>query len=400
MKIVIAGNGLAGTLAAKALRELDDRAEIVVFAAEDRLYYPRPNLIEYLAGTLPFARLFAFPEKWYGEHRVEVRLSSPVTRVLPAERQVEIAGGAKVPYEALLLANGAFSFLPPLAGADRSGVFTLRTLDDAHRILEYHAAHPRVAVLGGGLLGLEIARALRARGAEVEIVEYFPALLPRQLDARGSEILKAAVEKLGVRVRLGRTTEEILGNGEARGLRFKGGEEIAADMVVVAAGVRPNLGLAREAGIPADKGVLVDDFLRTSAPAVFAAGDGIQHRGRVYGIIPAAFEQARVAAANILGERTAYGGTTPSNTLKAAGIHLATMGRTLAGPEGEEEITAEDRDRDIYKKIVLAQGRAVGAIWMGTKTGLNGITRAVQQNADLRKWKSDILNDSFDFSVI
>jgi nitrite reductase (NADH) large subunit len=400
MKIVIAGNGLAGTLAAKALRELDDRAEIVIFAAESRLYYPRPNLIEYLAGSLPITRLFAFPERWYGEHRIEVRLSSPVTRVLPAEREVELAGGVRVRYAALLLANGASSFVPPLAGADRSGIFTLRTLEDADRILEYHAAHRRVAVLGGGLLGLEIARALRTRGADVEIVEFFPSLLPRQLDARGSELLKSAIEKLGIAVRLGRTTEEILGNGEARGLRFKGGEEVSADMVIVAAGVRPNLGLARDAGIPTDKGVVVDDFLKTAAPAIFAAGDGIQHQGRTYGIIPAAFEQARAAAANILGARTAYGGTMPSNTLKAAGIHVASVGRPQAGPAGEEEISFEDPDRDIYKKIVLAGGRAVGAIWMGTRTGLNGITRAVQQHADILKWKRDILDEGFDFSVI
>ncbi len=400
MKIVIAGNGLAGTLAAKALREQDDRSEIVLLAAERHLYYPRPNLIEFVAGTLPLNRLFAFPEKWYGDHRIEVRLSTPAVRLLPAERKVEIATGERIDYDALLLATGASSFLPPLAGTDRKGVFTLRTLDDAHRILEHLSGHPRVAVLGGGLLGLEIARALRLRGAEVEIVEFFPALLPRQLDARGSEILKAAVERLGIRIRLGRTTEGILGEEEAGGLRFRGGEEMPADMVIVAAGVRPNLELAREAGLTTDRGVLVDDYLQTSTTGIYAAGDGVQHQGRIYGIIPASFEQARIAAANILGRPAAYGGTMPSNTLKVAGIHLSTVGRIQAGTEEGEEINFEDPERGIYKKIVLERGRAVGAIWLGTKSGIAGITRAVHQNADVRKWKKDLLNEEFDFTLI
>jgi nitrite reductase (NADH) large subunit len=400
MKIVIAGNGLAGTLAAKALRELDDRAEINLFAAERHPYYPRPNLIEYLAGSLPLNRLFAFPEKWYGEHRIEVSLSSPVARVLPAEKAVEIDGGRRVPFDALLLANGASSFLPPVSGGGRNGVFTLRTLDDADRILEYHASHPRIVVLGGGLLGLEIARAMHARGADVLIAEFLPSLLPRQLDPRGSELLKAVIERLGIRVLLGRAAEEFPGNGEVRGVRFKGGEEIPADLVVVAAGVRPNLGLARDAGLQTDRGVLVDDFLQTSAPAVFAAGDGIQHRGQTYGIIPAAFEQARIAAVNILGGRTAYGGTTPSNTLKVAGIHLTTVGRTQAPPEGGEEISWEDPERDVYKKIVLERGRAAGAIWMGTKAGAQGITRAVLRRAEMDKWKRDVFDEEFDFSVL
>ncbi len=400
MKVVIAGNGLAGTLAAKALRESADDLEIVILGAERHFYYPRPNLIEYIAGNLPFNRLFAFPERWYADHRIEVRLAAPAVRLQPGARAVETAAGEMIPYDALLLATGASSFLPPIAGANLKGVFTLRTLDDAHRILEHQAGHPRVAVLGGGLLGLEIARAMRARTAEVEVVEYFPTLLPRQLDPRGGEILKTMIERLGIRVRLGRTTEAILGDGEARGLRFKGGEEVPAETVIIAAGIRPNVELAKEAGLSTDRGVLVDDFLFTGAPGIFAAGDGIQHQGRIYGIIPASFEQARIAAANILGRRRSYAGTIPSNTLKVAGVHLAAVGRTQAGPEEGEEISFEDPDRGVYKKIVLEAGKAVGAIWLGTKTGVPGITRAVLQNADVGKWKNDLLNEDFDFSLI
>ena len=400
MKIVIVGNGVAGTLAAKGIRELDDRAEIVLFSAEDHLYYPRPNLIELIGGSLPPNRLFAFPERWYADHHIDVRLSSPVVRVHPERREVETAGGRMWAYDSLLLADGASSFVPPVKGAGLPGAFTLRTLDDARRILDYHPSDPRVVILGGGLLGLEIARAVKARGMDVDVIEFFPILLPRQLDPRGADLLKNAIERAGIRVLLGRETEEILGPGEVRGLRLKGGEEIPAGRVVFAAGVRPNIELAREAGIATERGVLVDDFLKTSAPGVFAAGDGVQHRGRTYGIIPASFDQARVAAGNILGRATPYAGTTPANTLKVAGIHLTSVGSIHPRPEGGEELLFEDPERGLYKKVVLQEGRAVGAIWMGTKAGVQGITRAVLAKSDVKKWKDGLLDEGFDFSVI
>jgi nitrite reductase (NADH) large subunit len=400
MKIIIVGNGLAGTLAAKALRDMDERADIAIFAEERHFYYPRPNLIEYVAGTLPRNRLFAFPERWYGENRIDIRLGTPATRIYPGDYAVETGDGRRSAYDALLLATGAASVIPPIRGAAKKGVFTLRTLDDAEAILAHLSSHSRVAVIGGGLLGLEIARALRTRGANVEVAEFFPFLLPRQLDPRGGEILKAEVEKTGIRVRLGVVTEELLGGDEVRGLRFKDGAELEADLVVVAAGVRPNIGLAQNAGLKTDRGVLVGDLLETNVPGIFAAGDGVQHRDRVYGIIPAAFDQARVAAANILGRQKKYEGTTPANTLKVAGIHLTSVG--LVNPEGAdyEHLRFERPEAGVYKKVVLHQGRAVGAIWMGTKAGVNGITRAVLQQASLEKWKRDIFEDAFDFSVL
>lgn len=400
MKIIIIGNGLAGTLAAKTLREMDKESAIEIYAEEKYLYYPRPNLIEFIAGNLPLARLFAFTERWYGQQRIDLRLATPAKRILPDSREIEIQGGLRVAYDTLLLAGGASSFVPPIKGADKNGVFTLRTLDDALRIIEHLKDHPRATVLGGGLLGLEIARALKTRGADVEVAEIFPHLLPRQLDPQGGAILKSEIAKLGIRVRLGVVTEEIIGEADVRGLRFKGGEEIQADLAVVAAGVRPSLNLAREAGLQTDRGVLVNDYLETDKPRIYAAGDGVQHGGRVYGIIPASFDQARIVAANILGQKTKYQGTVPSSTLKVMGIHLTSIG--LANPEGGgyEEIRFEKPEEGIYKKIVLKDGALVGAIWMGTKNGVNGISRAVAQKTNVEKWKRDIFEETFDFSLL
>jgi nitrite reductase (NADH) large subunit len=399
MRIGIIGNGLAGVLASKALREGGFQGEIIIFAQEKHHYYPRPNLIEFLAGNMPQERLAAFPPEWYNAQAIQVRLATPVRRLLGEPLGVELDGGRQELFDTLLLADGAVSSIPPLVGADKPGVFTLRTWDDALAILDYLPDHRRVAVLGGGLLGLEAARGLRARGAEVLVIEFFDRLLPRQLDEQGASLLRAQIEKMGIKIRLSTAAEEVLGSGRVEGLRFKDGEA-AADLVVVAAGVKASMGLAKEAGLTTERGVVVDDFLRTSHPRIFAAGDNVQHRGRVYGILPAAFEQSQVAAANILGKSRAYEGTVPSNTLKVMGLYVTSVGLTVPEGEGFEELRKEDSGRGLYKKIVLHNGRLVGAIWIGTKEGVSQVIRATLQKADVSAWKAGLLEEGFDFSQI
>jgi len=400
MKAVIIGNGLAGTMAAKTLRELDPEVEIVVFAEEKYSYYPRPNLIEYISGKLPYERIFAFTGDWHVRQKIDIRLGTAVRKIRPESREVELDDDRRESYDVLLIANGALSFVPPIKGTDKRGVFTLRTLDDAQAVIEYLKDHHQVVIIGGGLLGLEIARAIRLRGAEVEVVEFFDRLLPRQLDTQGAALLRSQVEALGIRVRLGVTTEEVLGQNEVAGIRLKGGEVVGADMAVVAAGVRPNLSLPHDAGLATDKGLVVDDRMQTSHPQIFAAGDGVQHRGKLYGIIPASFEQARAAAYNMLGQEKLYQGTMPSTTLKVVGLYVTSLG--LANPEGQgyEEIRKFSKEEGIYKKIVLQDGALVGAIWMGTKKGVSEIARAVTAKTKVNQWINTLLEDSFDFSVL
>jgi nitrite reductase (NADH) large subunit len=400
LRVIIVGNGLAGIISAKTLRELDEKVEIEVFAEERYRYYPRPNLIEFLAGTIPLERMFAFPQEWYREQNINIHLGKPVTRIFPDSQEIEVAGGKKEKYESLLLANGSFSFIPPFKGTDKKGIFALRALDDAFELLEYLKNHQRVAVIGGGLLGLEIARAMKSRGARVDVVEFFDRLLPRQLDIQGASLLKAQVENMGINVHLGLATEEILGQNDVRGLRFKGEREIEMDMAIVAAGVRSNIRLAKEAGLETDRGLVTDDYLQSSNPKIFGAGDVIQHRGRVYGIIPSSFNQARVVASNILGKKEKYEGTVPSNTLKVAGLDLTSVG--LVNPEEgtSEEFRKEKKEEGIYKKVVIQKGVVVGAIWMGTKKGVNEINRIISQKINIEKHKISLLEDDFDYSVL
>jgi nitrite reductase (NADH) large subunit len=399
VNITIVGGGLVGTLAAKTLRELDQDVEIDIYGEERYAYYPRPNLIEFLAGRLPLEKLFAFPEGWADRQRIRLHLGEKVAKIDAARRRVETDSGSCVSSDAILLATGARAALPPIGGIDRKGVFVLRTLDDTQSLIAHLGDHKRVAVLGGGLLGLEIARAIRSREAEVRVYEFFDRLMPRQLDLAAAAILKDQFERSGISIRLGTVTKEIFGDGGVRGLRFDSGEA-EADAVIVAAGIKPSLELAKEAGLVRGRGIAVDDRMRTSAPGIFAAGDAAEHQGRVYGSIPAAFEQARVAAYNILGQDKPYGGTTSSNTLKVAGMFLTSAGEIDAAGPGFESIVRSVPEAGLYKKIVLQEGRIVGAIWMGTKIGASEISRLVALKKDVESRKRDLLEDSFDFAEI
>jgi len=225
MRVIAVGNGLAGTIFAKTLRELDSAVEIAIFSDEKHLYYPRPNLIGFLGGTISLEKVFAFPESWYREKNIGIYLGKPVQRIFPDSGEIE-CGGKREKYDALLLAAGSRAFVPPFNGADKRGVFSLRTLDDALSIIEWIEHNKRVTVIGGGLLGLEIARAVKTRGADVDVVEFFDRLLPRQLDAQGAVVLKKQIEAMGIKVHLGLATEEIMGKDRVQGIRFKGGKEL------------------------------------------------------------------------------------------------------------------------------------------------------------------------------
>lgn len=400
MNVLIVGGGMAGTLAAKTLRELDPAVGLTILGEERHPYYPRPNLIEYLAGRMARERIFAFPDGWSERQSIDIRLGEKAARLRPADRTVETGRGVTLAYDALLIATGARAALPPVPGTDRRGVFVLRTLDDADELVAWLDVHRKVAVLGGGLLGLEIARAIRGRGAEVEVVEFFDRLLPRQLDPAAAAILRAQIEKAGIAVRLSATTKEVLGDDAARGLRFASGETIEADTIVIAAGIKPETGLASAAGLAVGRGIQVDDLLRTSAPGVYAAGDVAEHGGRIYGIIPAAFEQARAAAAALLGQDRPYAGTVPFNTLKVAGLYLTAAGEIDAEGPDFESVVRSVPESGLYKKLVLQSGRLAGAIWMGTKKGAAEISRLVALKRDVAAIKQALLGDDFDFTEL
>jgi len=403
MRFVIIGNGAAGITAAAQIAQAAPGSAIDVYTNEKYPYYPRPRLPELLAGTIKVEDLYFHNDAWYERRGIRVHLSTPVTAIAPERHEITLGDGKAISYDRLLLAAGARSFVPPITNADKlQGVFTMRNIDDVLAIRAYAAGKEQAVVIGGGLLGLEAARALRQLGLDTTVVEFAPYLLPRQLDKEGAAILTAIMEKLGLQVVANAATESILddGAGRVRGVALKDGRTLDADLVLISAGVRSNLDLARPAGIAVNKGVTVDAHMQTDAPDVFAAGDVAEFNGIVWGIVPAALEQGRVAGLNMAGQETTYADITPSNTLKVAGVDLTSVGNVNPEGEGYEQLRRTDQDNGIYKKFVLQNGRLVGAILLGDPKPVAVVSRLVAAKADVAAYRGDLLRDDFDWANV
>ena len=292
MRHVIVGNGVAGVTAAQELVRSDPAAEVHIFGAEPYPYYRRPLLWEFIAGQLEQDALYFRPAEWYAGRGIHLHLGTQVTSLDPSAHRITLADGSSVQYDRLLLATGGRPSIPACEGTGNEGVFTLRTLDDALAIKAHAQQVSTAVVIGGGLLGLETARALHTAGLDVTVVEFFPYLLPRQLDLEGAQVLQSLLEAQGLHVLTGGTTEAILGDGRATGIRLKDGRLVPGELVLFSTGIRSEVALAQAAGLSVNRGIVVDQRLQTSVEDIFAAGDAAEFEGRVYGIIPPAIEQA------------------------------------------------------------------------------------------------------------
>jgi nitrite reductase (NADH) large subunit len=399
MKYLIVGGWAAGTAAAQHLRKLDPSSEITVVDAESVAYYPRPDLIEYLAGRKSKDQLIMHGANWYGETRITLISGRRIMHVHAIEHEVALDDGAVISYDKLLLANGASPFVPPLPGTDQAGVFTLRTLDDADALLARVVPGATVAVVGGGLLGLEAARALAERGMRASVIEFAGRLLPNQLDERSAEMLVEHLQGLGVTALLAAESQQIVsGEHGAAGVLLKDGRLAQGEFVLFSTGVRPNVTIAREADIATGRGVQVDDSMQTSAPDVYAAGDVVEHRGRVYGVIPPCLEQARVAAQNMVSPGTAtYEGSIMSSSLKTCGIDVLSMGNINPTQEQHVQVILAQRQQT-YRKVVLENGIMVGVILYGTTNGARQLQQALRSHANLMAFQDQLTDPDWDFA--
>ncbi|PTN35035.1 NAD(P)/FAD-dependent oxidoreductase [Desulfonatronum sp. SC1] len=371
-RFVIIGNGPAANSAAEAIRKQDQASSVTMFSREFQGHYYTPALPELVSGEKTAEKLIVHGPQWYERLGIELRLDCPVQDADPERRLVITAEGEEVGYDALLLATGGNAFVPPIPGTGDlkviPGVFTLRTMADAERIKAAAGQGRRVVLIGGGLLGLEAGNGLLRIGAHVEVVEVFPRLLPRQTDSLGAKLLQGLLETMGFAFHLGRKTERIARTPDGLEVLLDNGTSLAADMILISAGVRPELELAGKLGLAVDKAVLVDDRMRTSLADVYAAGDVCEHRGRYYGIWPAAVEQGRVAGTNMAGGSAEYAGTVPSNSLKVAGIALTAFGEIDA--EGRHQaLVFQGQANGLYRKVVHNQGRMLGGIFLGDEQG-------------------------------
>lgn len=359
-RIVVVGGGPAGVAAAEAARTADPDAAVHLVAAEPHLPYYRPRLSHAIGKTLKIETIHIHPPSWYAEHRIDVRLGRAATGIDTANRKVLLDDGTELPFTALVLAQGGRAFLPPVPGHDLPGVFTLRQWADLQAIARWAGAARRGAVVGGGPLGLEIAWALRRWDREVTVLEMGERLLGRQLDARGAEILKEIAAAKGIRALTGVTVEGLEGAERVTGVRVRAAGTLEAEFVIFAAGVVPETGLAREAGLEVGRGIVVDEAMRTSDPDVFAAGDAAEFQGRVFGLWSVAVEQGRVAGTSAAGGRARYRPVAPSSVVQVLETGIFSVGQT-DGPR----VLVRDRGPRGYTRLVFEDGRLVGAVLIG-----------------------------------
>jgi len=303
---------------------------------------------------------------WYDARGIELQLGVRATRIDRARRIVHTQDGGEVRYDRLLIATGSQPLRPPLAGADLRGVITYRDIADTRTMITAAARVRDAVVIGGGLLGLEAANGLNQRGMRVTVVHLMPWLMERQLDAPGAAVLQASLEARGIRFVLGAQTKEILGyGGAARGLRLADGRELPADLVVFAIGIRPNVELARAAGIACERGIQVNDTMQTFDPRIYAVGECVAHRGISYGLVAPLFDMARICALHLAESGIfAYRGTVPATRLKVTGVEVFSAGEITAGA-GTEDIVYADARSGVYRKLTVRDGRLAGAVLVG-----------------------------------
>ncbi len=402
VSVVVLGNGIAGVTAADFVRRGHPECEIHVVGSESHVLYNRMGISRLVYGRSAMQGLYLLPEQWYDEHRIVAWLNTVVSRIDPGSKRVFLATGDTLPYDRLILAMGSNSAAPPVEGFGRPGSFVLRSAADAMLIRAYAQEHGcrNAVVAGGGLLGLEAGHSLHELGLRVTVLERGARLLSKQIDEHCSELVHDHFARIGMQVLYRAESEALTPEGldrgglggssprgstdRVRGLTLKDGRQLRCDMFLAAVGIRPNIELARQAGIAVNRGVVVDDRMETSAPGVFAAGDVAEHDGRVLGLWPIAAKQGEVAALNALGGDERLTAEVPATILKGVGVDLFSIGQ-FAPKAGDEAVVDEDPSAPSYRKLVISQGRAVGAIVLGSHPEVvASVTKAVKNRAEIR----------------
>jgi nitrite reductase (NADH) large subunit len=389
--LVIVGNGMA---AARLVDELAKSAlgryAIAVIGDEPRLAYNRVLLSSVLAGETASKDIELKPASWWRDRGVTLKYGCVATEIDIGRRELKIAGEESLTFSRLVLGTGSSPLRLNVPGADLNGVHTFRDSRDVDLLLTLAARRKRVVVVGGGLLGLEAAYGLAKAGAAVTLIHLMDRLMERQLDAPAAELLKTLVERKGIEILLNANTARLHGETIVEGIELTDGRRLDADAVIFAAGIRPNIALAREAGIPVNRGIAVDDHLQTGAADIFALGECAEHRGICYGLVEPAYEQARVLAQHLAGGSAAYAGSVVATNLKVSGVSVFSAGDFIA-VDGAETIVLSDVRRGTYKKLVIAAGRLTGAVLVGETQDALWYLELIRTRAPIAKIRSDMM---------
>ncbi len=407
MRHVIIGNSAAAIGCVEGIRHHDQESAITIVADEPHHTYSRPLISYLLGGLVDESRMSYRPADFYESNRVETMLGVEVTEVDPQRRVVSLAGGGTLPYDRLLIATGGKPFVPPVAGSDLQGVFTFGTWDDARRIGRYiDEVHVKSAlVIGAGLIGLKTIEALLARGVRVTVVELADRVLSTIFDPTASRLAEIILRREGVEIKTKTTVTEIIGRGgRVDHALLNDGERLDTDMVIFAIGVRPNTSMIPAgAGIRVERGIRVDEHMRTTAPDVYAAGDCVEAYDKLVdayrqiAIWPLAYRQGHVAGANMAGVERTYEGGFPMNSISVCDVPTISVGLTDPPQDGERYEIIDDYDREslVYKKLVLRGHRLVGAVFMNEIDRAGIYTGLIRDQADVSQFKNHLLSGSF-----
>lgn len=400
-KLVLVGNGMAGVRTIEEIIKLaPDRFEITIFGREPYPNYNRIQLSKVLQGDTSIKDITINDWQWYEDHQILLYPGETVINIYPEDQLVFTSKGRKVQYDKLILATGSLPFMLPIPGANKEGVTAFRDIKDCERIIEYSKMYKKSAVIGGGLLGLEAARGLLNLGMEVSVVHLGDYLMDRQLDKTAGKLLQKELELQGMKFYLEKQTKEILGDQKVKGLRFNDGQEIPVDLVVMAVGIKPNIQLAKESGIPFNRGILVNDWLETQVPNIYAVGECAEHRGTVYGVVAPLYEQGKVLAKRICGkESLPYKGSAVSTQLKVSGVDVFSAGEIFEN-EQIKTIMSYDDYRGIYKKILIRDGKIIGAVLFGDTSEGKRLFNLIKKEADIFEYTLSCRNEQNGCSLV
>ena len=391
-RLVVIGNGMApGRVLERLFEAAPDAYDVTIFNAEPRVNYDRIMLSPVLSGEKTYEDIIIHDDDWYGTRAITLHQGKRITGIDRNAKRVTAADGTVADYDTLLIATGSNPFVIPVPGHDLEGVVTYRDLEDVEKMIT--AAKPggrRAVVIGGGLLGLEAAAGLAMRGMAVTVIHLADTLMERQLDPAAGYLLENAIATRGIEVITKANTEAITGDTHVTGVRLKDGREIPADMVVMAVGIRPSAQLGKDAGLDTNRGILVDDTLRTSDPDIFAVGECVEHRGMCYGLVAPLYEMAAVIADQLTGGRRTYQGSVTSTKLKVTGINLFSAG-DFADGEDREDIVLRDAASGVYKRLVLKENKVEGVVLYGDTADGAWYFQMLKDRADVSELRDTLI---------
>jgi len=391
-KLVMIGNGMAGVSFVEQLLKLNPhKYEITIIGAEPHPNYNRIMLSSVLAGDVSMKDIVLNDWDWYRDNRIQLHAGHTATALDTAARTVRTDQGLTVSYDDLVIATGSQPFMLPLPGADKEGVIAFRDMKDCETMIETAKTYKKAVVIGGGLLGIEAARGLLNLKMEVHVVHIFNYLMERQLDETASRMLQEELERQGMKFLLEKQSDTILGKKRVSGLSFKDGSQVDADLIVMAVGIRPNVQLAKEAGVEVNRGIVVDDSMQTSVPGIYSLGECAEHRGIAYGLVAPLYEQGAILAKQLASvEHDGYQGSVVSTKLKVSGVNVFSAGRFMSEP-GTKSLRVQDDLDGVYKKVVFQNGKVIGAVLFGDTTEGSRLFSLIRKGEDFSGREKEVL---------